>query len=269
MEKDTSFVSLEELLAPVENMRSHYNVTMLIRMSSQPEDEVLKPHLGTPEKIADKAEMTHVSFSTPARVCCVEKTSICERECYAAKNRHLFGQVQEAYIRNARWLHSYRVHGDVEGAAQGLAALIYTPIFRFWESGDALDQFEVNVVTRTCELRPHTYFAVYTRRFRLDWRGYLSLPNTVLWASTDAENRRRAQKFVHRMRALGFRINHAYGPWREEDRERYLIGTGKPIPAESFICPAGDRIPLKGACTRCMLCYAPGRTPRSVVFPKH
>lgn len=211
--------------------------------------------MSSPSKISLKKGH---AFSLPAGpdFSCPGATEAC-KDCYAQKGRHIFSNVQKAFASNWKLMKEYRFKGDAQGCAQALLkAMPQGTVFRIHESGDFEDDFAVNVWTQVAKARPSTKFWAYTRSFNFDFHDFISLPNVMLWASTDSFNELQAKEFV--IRHPGTR--HAYGP----------IINKNDLQNNSFICPVtSGKLSVEGACQSCMLCVDKNRTSKHVAFLKH
>ncbi len=211
--------------------------------------------LSAPAKIAGARKL---AWSLPAGpdFTCPGATPAC-KDCYAQKGRHIFSNVQNAFIRNWLTLDRYKQAKDRLGAASALLHLIPSdaPLFRIHESGDFENQFAVDVWTEITKARPSTSFWFYTRSFKLNFEKLVALPNVEAWASTDNYNKAKADAF-----AIKYKVKQAYGPWAHDAA----------LPANSFVCPVtSGKLGVDKACSNCKLCVVKGRTAKNVVFLGH
>lgn len=214
-----------------------------------------KISLSSPQKIAGSKKL---AFSLPAGpdFTCPGATDAC-KNCYAQKGRHVFPNVQKAFVSNWSTFKHYASTNDSDGLGKLISSELpkQAPIFRIHESGDFADQFAIEVWTKVAKDNPDTNFWFYTRSFKLDFSGLLALPNVNGWASTDEYNIKEAGAF-----AVANKIKQAHGPWDKD----------KPLPTNSFVCPATNgKLALESACSKCKLCITKDRTNKNVVFIGH
>lgn len=236
------------------NSNSTYQKKIL-QVLNNSSDLTLGFSLSAPSKIAGSKRL---AFSLPAGpdYTCPGATESC-KGCYAQKGRHIFPNVQKAFVRNWLTLVEFSKTSNVSGAVDALLDLIKptSPIFRIHESGDFQNQFAIEVWTEVAKRRPTTKFWFYTRSFHLDFSKLLALPNVNGWASTDQHNQTAANNFAHK-----FNVKQAMGPWDHKT----------PRPDNAFFCPVtSGKLEVESACQKCKLCIDKNVTTKNVVFLEH